>query len=355
MNNGPAPTVRTPSLRSPSEFILQLPKAELHLHLEGAIAPGTLVELARNHGRTVTPEELPRFYHYTDFTGFLACFRAITKYLRTPEDYELAAYRLLEKLAAQNVRHAEIFVAVGAALWWGRQCDDIFAGLERGRLRGEHDFGISVYWIFDAVRHLGPEAAQHVAEHAVRLKERGSVVGFGLGGDERRAAPELFREVYAYCARHGLRLTCHAGEVVGPHSVWGALSALGSERIGHGTSCWQDPSLLAHLLESQVPLEVSLTSNLRTGAVASLADHPLKTYYDLGLMVTLNTDDPELFGASLNGEYQLAQDVFGFTDAQLAQLARNSFAASFLPEARKREYCELLAEAGQRRPARVSC
>lgn len=337
-------TIPATSRRAPSDFIRNLPKAELHLHLEGAIAPETLIELARNHGQTLTSEDLPRFYHYTDFTGFLLCFRRITKFLETPEDYELAAYRLMERLAAQNVKHAEIFIAVGACLWWGHRFEDIFVGLERGRVGGERDFGISVYWLFDAVRHLGPEAAQCVAEHAVRQQDCGSVVGFGIGGDERRAAPELFRKVYQYSASHGLRLTCHAGEIVGPHSVWGALRALSAERIGHGTSCWQDTALLAHLLETQVPVEISLTSNLRTGAISALARHPLKTYFDLGLLVTLNTDDPEMFGTSLAGEYQLAQDVFGFTDAQLARMARNSFQASFLPVEKKREYLRLFAE-----------
>jgi len=333
------------SSRQPSDFIRNLPKAELHLHLEGAIAPETLFELARNHGQTLTPEDLPRFYNYTDFTGFLLCFRRITKFLETPEDYELAAYRLMERLAAQNVKHAEIFIAVGACLWWGHRFEEIFVGLERGRVRGERDFKISLFWLFDAVRHLGSEAAQCVAEHAVRQQDCGSVVGFGIGGDERRAAPELFRGVYKYCASHGLRLTCHAGEVVGPQSVWGALRALGTERIGHGTSCWQDTALLAHLRETQVPVEISVTSNVRTGAIPSLEQHPLKTYFDLGLMVTLNTDDPEMFGTSLVSEYQLAQDAFGFTNAQLARLAMNSFQASFLPEEKKREYLRLFAEA----------
>jgi adenosine deaminase/aminodeoxyfutalosine deaminase len=210
----------------PSAFILGLPKAELHLHLEGAIEPETVVELARNHGQELSLEEARTLYHYSDFTGFLLCFRAVTKYLETPEDYELITYRMIQSLAAQNVKHAEVYVAVGTCIWWGRRFDEVFEGLERGRRRGERDFGVSLYWIFDAVRHFGPEAAMTVAEHAVKMKHYDSVVGFGIGGDERRAAPELFREVYAYCAKNGLRLTCHAGETIGPESVWGALNAL---------------------------------------------------------------------------------------------------------------------------------
>jgi aminodeoxyfutalosine deaminase len=334
----------------PTAFIRSLPKAELHLHLEGAIGPRTLVELARNHGRKLEEEQAQAIYQYTDFTGFLLAFREITKYLQTSEDYELATYGLMRQLAAENVKHAEVYVSVGACLSWGRIFDDIFAGMERGRIRGERDFGVSLYWIFDAVRHFGPEAAMCVAELAVKLKPHDSVVGFGIGGDERRAGPELFRDVFAFSARHGLRLTCHAGETTGPESVWGALRELRTERIGHGTTCCQDARLMAHLQETQVPVEVSLSSNVRTGCVASLEQHPVKTYCDLGLLVTLNTDDPALFSTTLCREYQIAQQTFGFTDGQLRQLAINSFQSSFLPESEKRRYLRLF-DCHPRQPA----
>ncbi len=334
---------QTPMEEKPSAFILALPKAELHLHLEGAIEPDTLIELARNHGKTLDAAEVARLYSYTDFTGFLMCFRAITEYLETPEDYELVTYRLMERLAAQNVKHAEVYIAVGTCIYWGRSFEDIFEGLERGRVRGERDFGLSLYWIFDAVRHFGAEAAHCVAERAVKFRERGSVVGFGIGGDERRAAPGLFRDVYAYAAKHGLRLTCHAGETVGAHSIWGALKELRTERIGHGLTTHEDPELIAYLLDQQVPIEISVTSNVRTGCCEKLQQHPVKRYFDAGLMITLNTDDPAMFETSIAREYQIAHDVFGFTDEQLKRLAMNSFAASFLPPEKKREYLKLFA------------
>jgi adenosine deaminase/aminodeoxyfutalosine deaminase len=329
----------------PNGFIVGLPKAELHLHLEGAIEPETVVELARNHKQQLDPEEVRDLYRYADFTGFLLCFREITKYLEAPEDYELVTYRLMQRLAAENVKHTEVYVAVGVCLWRGRKFADIFQGLERGRLRGERDFKVSLYWIFDAVRHFGPEKAMDVAECAVQLRRYDSVIGFGIGGDERRARPELFREVYAYAARHGLRLTCHAGETNGPDSVWIALQTLKSERIGHGLSCWRDRELMAHLVERQVPLEISLSSNLRTGCIRTLPQHPVKTYFDLGMLVTLNTDDPAMFQTTISREYQIAQASFGFQDAQLKQLAMNSFRASFLPEDKKKEYLKLFEAA----------
>jgi aminodeoxyfutalosine deaminase len=327
------------------QFIRDLPKAELHLHLEGAIEPATLMELAANQGQPMAAEQAANLYNYSDFSGFLRAFRGVTERLRTPEDYELVTYRLMEHLAAQNVVYAEVIVSIGAYTYWGRQVDEIFAGLERGRERGERDFGVNLMWIFDAVRHFGPDAAQCVAEHAARLRDR-NVIAFGIGGDERRAAPELFEQVYRYAKQHGLRLTAHAGETVGPESVWGALRVLKAERIGHGLNSWKDRELLAYLVQEQVPVEISVTSNVRTGSIASIERHPVKTYYDLGMMITLNTDDPAIFGTSIGREYQLAQDVFGFTGGQLRQLAMNSFTASFLPEAKKREYLRLFEKAG---------
>ena len=166
------------------------------------------------------------------------------------------------------------------------------------------------------------------------------MVGFGIGGDERQAAPELFRDVYAYAATNGLRLTAHAGETAGPGSVWGALN-LPAERIGHGFTAWQDPELVEALSTRQIPVEICITSNLRTGICPTIAEHPVRNYFDQGVMVTLNTDDPAMFGTSLSREYQLAQDTFGFTDEHLRELARNSFEASFLPAEKKLQFLDM--------------
>ena len=267
-------------------------------------------------------------------------FKDVTEDLQSPADYELITYRLMEKLKAENVLHAEAYVSVGVCLWRKQDFDAIFEGIERGRVRGERDFGVSLLWIFDAVRQFGPEKAQQVAELTVRYKSP-SVVGFGIGGDERQAAPELFRDVYAYAAEHGLRLTAHAGESAGPESIWGALN-LRAERIGHGLTAWQDPELVEELSQRQVPIEICVTSNLRTGCCPNLAEHPVRNYFDHGLMITLNTDDPAMFGTSLNREFQLAQDAFGFTDEHSRELARNSFEASFLPAEKKLQFLNLL-------------
>ena len=341
---------------APSAFIVALPKAELHLHLEGTVDPATLAELSRRHptplsttnnrytniadsGRVFTEEEAHALYQYKNFTGFLLAFKAVTERLRTADDYELVTYRMMQKLNAQNVLHAEVYVSVGVVHWRGGEFAPLFEGLERGRQRGERDFGMSLYWIFDAVRHFGVETAQRVVDEAVALRKiSDAIVGIGLGGDERRAAPELFREVYSSAAKHDLRLTVHAGETAGPESIWSALRELKADRIGHGLHAIDDSELVRYLAEHQIPLEACITSNVLTGCCAAVEQHPIRKLFDAGVLVTLNTDDPDMFRTSLVREYQIAQEVFRFTEAELQRLAENSFHASFLPEEKKREF-----------------
>jgi len=330
----------------PSSFIRSLPKAELHLHLEGAIQPQTLVEVRQRHGQKSTLAEAEALYQYKDFLGFLMAFKALTEDLQTPDDYALITYRLMQQLKAENVLHAEVYVSVGVCLWRKQDFEAIFEGLERGRERGEKDFGVSLLWIFDAVRQFGAEPAQKVFELAAKYRER-NVVAVGIGGDEQKAPPELFREQYAYAAAQSLRLTAHAGESAGPESIWGALN-LGAERIGHALTAGQDPELIDELAQRQIPVEICLTSNLRTSCCAKLSDHPVKRYFDQGLMLTLNSDDPAMFATTLNHEYELAQAEFSFTDEHLRELARNSFEASFLPPEKKLKFLNLLDSAAIR-------
>lgn len=319
------------------EFIRLLPKAELHLHLEGTASPETLVELSRRHDETpLTFEQAQALYRYTDFTGFLMAFKAVTERLRAAEDYELIAYRMLERLAQQGVVHAEVYVSVGVVYYWRRiEFEPLFEGMERARLQAECDFGITVYWIFDAVRHFGPEEAAKVFRKAAEMqRQHTSIIGIGIGGDERRTGSEPFRELYAEARDAGLRLTAHAGETVGPEGIWGALN-IGAERIGHALSAIHDGELIEVLAHRQVPLEICISSNVRTGCCARIEDHPVRSYFDSGLMVTLNSDDPVMFGSDLENEYLLAREHFEFTREHLRELAANSIEASFLPAERK--------------------
>jgi adenosine deaminase/aminodeoxyfutalosine deaminase len=249
----------------------------------------------------------------------------------------------MEKLKAQNILHAEITISVGVCLWRKQDFPAIFEGLERGRQRGERDFGTSLLWIFDAIRQFGAEKAQPVLDLAIQFRHR-NVAAFGIGGDEPKGPPELFHDVYARAAAHGLHLVAHAGESAGPESIWGALN-LKSERIGHGLTAGQDPELVEELAQRQIPIEICLTSNLRTGCCTDIAQHPVRRYFDEGLMLTLNTDDPAMFHTSLVEEYRLAQEHFAFTDDHLRELARNSFEASFLPPEKKIEFLNLLDSA----------
>jgi aminodeoxyfutalosine deaminase len=332
--------------RPPSSFIRQLPKAELHLHLEGAVDAKTLLELRHRHGDHATLAETESLYNYSDFQSFLMAFKAVSAHLRGPDDYEFVAYRLIQRLKEESILHAEVYVAVGVCLFRKQDFAAIFEGLERGRARGARDFGVSLLWIFDATRHFGVEEAQRVFELAVRYQDR-NVVGIGIGGDEQKAPAELFRGVYSYAADNGLRLTAHAGETAPPESIWGALN-LRAERIGHGFTAAEDPDLIEELAYRQIPVEICLTSNVRTGVCKAIADHPVKSYFDQGVMITLNTDDPAFFGTTLSREYQLAQETFGFTDEHLRELARNSFEASFLPAEKKLELLSIFDTAAAR-------
>jgi adenosine deaminase/aminodeoxyfutalosine deaminase len=332
-------------------WLRRLPKAELHLHLEGTVSPETLVELSRrsSSGRELSAfslAEAETLYQYKDFSGFMLAFKAVTERLRTPEDYELITYRMMAQLAAQGVVHAEVYVSVGVVYYWRKAeleadpliFDHIFRGMEAGRTRGERDFGVSVYWIFDAVRHFGTDEAARVFHKAAELREEfPSIVGIGIGGDERRTGAEPFRDLYAEARVAGLRLTAHAGETVGPEGIWAALN-IGAERIGHGLTAVEDPELMEVLAERQIPIEICISSNLRTGCCSPLGLHPVRSYFDAGLMITLNSDDPAMFESDLEGEYLLAQREFGFSAEHLRELAANSFEASFLPPEEKVKY-----------------
>jgi adenosine deaminase/aminodeoxyfutalosine deaminase len=302
-----------------ADFLLELPKAELHLHLEGSIEPETLHELDPQ-----TPaEEFRRLYEYESFDAFLRAFGVIGKRLRGPADYALITRRLLERLHAQNVRYAEIIVAAGVVLWKGQEFGPIFDAIREAAAGSP----VRVRWILDAVRQFGAEHVMRVAELAAERRQHG-VIAFGIGGSEERGPAEWFTEAFRFARGAGLHLTAHAGESMGPESIWAALE-LGAERIGHGIAAWRDDSLMRHLRERDIPLEVCPTSNLVTGVVKRIEDHPLRRLYDAGVPIVLNSDDPAMFRCSLTGEYRLAAGAFGFSEAELRGIAENGFRYAF--------------------------
>jgi aminodeoxyfutalosine deaminase len=301
------------------DFLRQLPKAELHLHLEGSVEPETLHELD-----PATPvEEFRALYQYDDFDAFLRAFGVVGKRLRAPEDYGLITRRLLQRLEAQNVQYAEIIVSAGVVLWKGQDFAPIFDAIDEAA----EESPVKVYWILDAVRQFGAEAAMTVAELAATRENRG-VVGFGIGGSEERGPAEWFTDVFDYAESEGLHLTAHAGESMGPESIWAAIK-LGAERIGHGIAAVQDEELMEQLQHLDIPLEICLTSNLVTGVVKRIEDHPVRKLFDAGVPITLNTDDPAMFGCTLLGEYELAAKQFGFTKAELEKIVENGWKYAF--------------------------
>jgi adenosine deaminase/aminodeoxyfutalosine deaminase len=297
------------------DFIAQMPKAELHLHLEGSVEPETLHELDPS-----TPvEEFRALYRYADFDTFLKAFAAIGKRLRTPQDYGLIARRLLERLAAQNVQYAEIIVSAGVVLWKKQEFAPIFDAIHAAA----EGSPVEVRWILDAIRQFGAEPALEVAKLAAERVDRG-VVAFGIGGSEVRGPAEWFTDVFAFAREAGLHLTAHAGEGTPAAAVWAAL-ALGAERIGHGIAAASDEGLMRHLRERDIPLEICITSNLVTGVVKRIEEHPVRRLFDAGVPIVLNTDDPAMFGCTLVGEYRLAAERFGFSEAELRGIAENGF------------------------------
>jgi aminodeoxyfutalosine deaminase len=319
-----------------------LPKAELHLHLEGTITPETLVVLSSRHDpEPLTLEQARALYVYEDFQHFLLAFKAVSERLRTAADFEFIAYEMLRALAEQGVVHAEVYISFGILLRFKPHLaiDDVMQAIEAARLRAEAEFGISLLWIIDAVRHFGVDDAAQVFRLAASMRTKyPSITGIGIGGDEARGPAADFRDLYAEAKAAGLHLTAHAGEstgpVDGPASIWAAIN-IGAERIGHGLAAQHDAELLSLLSERQIPIELNVTSNIRTGCCAAYDRHPVREYFERGLMITLNSDDPPMFGANLLDEYIRVQRDFGFTLEQMRELAANSIEASFLQPARK--------------------
>jgi aminodeoxyfutalosine deaminase len=294
------------------------PKAELHVHLEGTVDSATLRELAPE----LSPEEARELYEFAGFGGFLEAFAAVMGHLRTPADYALITRRMMERLASENVRYAEAIVSAGVVLWRGQDFAPIFDAISEAAAGGE----VEVRWILDAVRHFGAEHGMRVAQLAAERVDRG-VVAYSIGGDEERGPAAWFKDVYRFARSAGLRLTAHAGESDGAHSIWAALE-LGAERIGHGIRAIDDPVLVKHLRDHDIPLEICLTSNLATGVVKELAEHPVRRLYEAGAPLTINTDDPGIFRTTLSQEFELAARL-GFTDAELAGIAENGFRYAF--------------------------
>ncbi len=317
-------------------FIAGLPKAEIHVHHVGSASPRTVSELAARHPGTVPAdlEELREFYTFRDFAHFIEVYLAVVDLLREPEDIRLLTYEVATDLAAQNVRYAELTLTPWTSVAAGIPIEAFVEAVEDARVAAERDHGVRLRWIYDIPGESGLPAGEDTLQYALHHAPD-TLIGFGLGGPEVGVDRPQFADVFAQARAAGLHSVPHAGETTGAQTVWDAIRDLGAERIGHGTSSVQDPELLAYLAEHRIPLEVCPTSNIATRAVDRLENHPIKQLRDAGVIVTVNSDDPPMFGTTLNREYEIAADLLGLDEPGIAELAKNAVHASFLPDADK--------------------
>ena len=311
-----------------------LPKVELHLHLEGAIPYRALWQLVQKYGGDAAVpslDTLRRQFAYRDFPHFIKTWIWKNGFLRELEDFTFIATAVARDLARQHVRYVEMFYSPPDFARFGLTPQALTVAIRSGLQRVPE---VEVALVPDVVRDSGPAEAARTLAAVAEVRDQG-VVGIGLGGSEHAFPPEPFAPVFEQARKLGLQTTAHAGEAAGAESIWGALRSLQAGRIGHGTRAYEDPALLDYLAEQQIPLEMCPLSNVRTGVVPDLAAHPIRRYFDHGILVTVNTDDPAMFNNSLAEEYAGLAEVHGFTPAELRQLALNAVAASWLPEPRK--------------------
>ncbi|OZV78794.1 adenosine deaminase [Micromonospora echinospora] len=320
-------------------FIAGLPKVELHVHHVGSASPRIVAELAARHeGRSpvpADPEALAAYFEFRDFAHFIEVYLSVVDLVRDDTDVWILTHEVARELARQQVRYAELTITPYSHVRRGIPAPAFCEAIEDARKRAEADFGIELRWCFDIPGEAGLPAAEETLRIALDQRPDG-LISFGLGGPEIGVPRPQFKPYFDQARAAGLRSAPHAGETTGPQTVWDALRDLGAERIGHGISAAQDPELLAHLAQHRIALEVCPTSNLRTRAVASLDEHPLGRLVEAGVLVTINSDDPPMFGTTLNDEYAVAARLLELDAAGVAGLARDAVTAAFLPEGEKR-------------------
>ncbi|TDD17215.1 adenosine deaminase [Kribbella turkmenica] len=328
------------------EFLAGLPKAELHVHHVGSASPRIVAELAARHPESPVPADpvaLAEYFQFTDFAKFIEIYLTVVDLIKTPDDVRLLTYEIAHEMAGQNLRYAELTVTPYTTVTRGIAAEAFCEAIEDARVAAEKELGVTLRWIFDIAGEAGLPAAEETLRIATKIRPEG-LVGFGLGGPEIGVPRPQFRPHFEAAVAAGLRSVPHAGETTGPETIWDAIRVLKAERIGHGTSAIQDPALVDYLGEHRIPLEVSPTSNIATRAVASYDVHPLRAMAEAGLVVTVNSDDPPMFGTDLTNEYAVAARLLDLDEAGVADLARTAVRVSFAEDSVKNA---LLTEIGE--------
>ena len=317
-----------------ADVIAGLPKAELHVHHVGSARPETVAALAARHPDAGVPQDieaLREFFTFTDFAHFIDVYLATVALLRTPEDIRLLTYEVAEGLAAQQVRYAELTMTPFTSVRMGIPIEAYTEAIEDARTAAERDLGLALRWIYDIPGEAGLESADATLDYALHHRPD-SLVGFGLGGPEIGVPRPQCKPHFDRARAAGLHSVPHSGESTGPETIWDAIRDLGAERIGHGIAAIHDPALVAYLAEHRIPLEVSPTSNLATRVVERIEEHPVRALRDAGVIVTINSDDPPMFGTTLNREYAIAADLLDLDEQGLRDLATTAIDVSFAPE-----------------------
>ncbi len=314
-----------------ADFIAGLPKAELHVHQVGSASPDIVAELASRHPGTRVPEDpaqVGEYFAFTDFQHFIEVYLSVVELVRTPDDVRMLTFEIAREMSQQQIRYAELTCSPYTSVLVGIPAEAYCEAIEDARYAAERDFGLVLRWCFDIPGEFGIPAARETARIATELAPAG-LVSFGLGGPEVGWPRPQFKPYFDQARAAGLRSVPHAGETTGPETIWDAILLLGAERIGHGTSATQDPALLEHLVSAGIALEVCPTSNVATRAVPDLESHPISQLYAAGVTVTVNSDDPPMFGTTLNHEYEVAAELLGLDREGVAGIARDAVRVSF--------------------------
>ncbi|OJF75843.1 MAG: adenosine deaminase [Treponema sp. CETP13] len=331
-------------------FMKKIPKAEIHIHSEAAVTEATIKKLYQQNkdSSLINSKELDNFFSFNNLSEFVQCFIKLQKLLKTPEDLKYLFEDLGSYLQNNNIVYAEVFFSPTSFLRKGFEFKEMLSIIDSKIDQIKKEKGITVKLIIDVSRTFGVENAMHNLSLIQKLNDS-HIIGIGLGGDELNGPAKEYAEVFKEAKKVGLHVVAHAGEDVGPQSIIDSINYLGIERIGHGITAIQDKELVKRLTKSQIPLEICVTSNLFTKKVVKkMSEHPVRYFYDEGVFITINSDDPSFFKVSITDEYWNLYSQLNFTMKEIKQLVLNGFDAAFISVEEKKKYTDTVLAAWEK-------